>query len=68
MPLIFKGLFHAWEGMGDEIYKQHDFSSYMYSCVDVVGHFLMNLVTMIHHNKCTYLQIVQLFHFCSLHT
>ncbi len=34
--------------MGNEIYKQHDLFSYMYVCVDVVVHFTMNLVIMIH--------------------
>jgi hypothetical protein len=34
--------------MDNEIYKQHDLFSYMYVCVDVVVHFTMSLVTMIH--------------------
>jgi hypothetical protein len=33
----------------------------MYMCVDVVGNFAMDLVIMMFHNKCTYLQIVQFF-------
>jgi hypothetical protein len=39
--------------MGNEIYKQHVFSFYMFLCVDVVVHFVMGLVTMIH-NKNIY--------------
>jgi hypothetical protein len=42
MILIF--LFHAWEVMDNEIYKEHGFFSYMYVCIDVV-HFTMDLVT-----------------------
>jgi len=42
--------------------------SYMYMCVDVVVHFVMGLVIMIHHKKYTRLQIVQFFHLCALHT
>jgi hypothetical protein len=33
--------------------NKHDLFPYMYACVDVVEHFVMNLVTMIHHKKCT---------------
>jgi hypothetical protein len=54
--------------MGNEIYKQHGFFSYMYMCIDVVVHFIMGLVIMIHHIKYTYLQIIQFFHLCTLHT
>jgi hypothetical protein len=39
--------------MGNEIYKQHDFSFYMYMCVHVIVHFVMVLITMIHHHKYT---------------
>jgi hypothetical protein len=60
-------LFHTWEAMGNEIYK-HSFFSYMYMCVDVVVHFIMDLVTMIHHKKYTRLQTVQFFHLCALYT
>jgi hypothetical protein len=45
--------------MGNEIYKQHEFFSYMYMCVNVVVHFVMGLVTMIHHKKYTCLQTFQ---------
>jgi hypothetical protein len=38
---------------------------YMYTCVDVVVHFVMDLVTMIHHKKYTCLQNVQFFHLCA---
>jgi hypothetical protein len=41
--------------------------SYMYVCVDVV-HFIMGLVTTIHHEKYTCLQTIQFFHLCPLHT
>jgi hypothetical protein len=47
--------------MGNKIYKQYEFFSYMNACVDVIRHFVMNLVTLIHHKKCTYLSIVQFF-------
>jgi len=40
---------------------------YMYMCVNVV-HFVMGLVTMIHHKKYTCLQTFQFFHFCAFHT
>jgi len=61
-------LFHAWEVMDNEIYKQHCFFSYMYTCVDVVMHFAMDLVTMIHHKKYTCLQTIQFLHLCAFHT
>jgi hypothetical protein len=32
--------FHAWEAMGNEIFK-HDFFSHMYMCVDVVRHLVI---------------------------
>jgi predicted neutral ceramidase superfamily lipid hydrolase len=52
--------------MGNEIYKQHGFF-YMCVCVNVVVHFVMGLVTMIHHKKYTCLQIIQFFSFmCTL--
>ncbi len=54
--------------MGNEIYKQHGFFSYMYVCVDLVVHFVMGLVTMIHHKKYRCLQTVQFLHLCVLHT
>jgi len=54
--------------MGNEIYKQHGLFFYMYMCVDVVVHFVMSLVTMIHHKKYTCLQTVQFLHLCALHT
>ncbi len=54
-------LFHTLEAMGNKTYEQHGFSFYMYMCVDVVGNFAMDLVIMMFHNKCTYLQIVQFF-------
>ncbi len=54
--------------MGNEIYKQFGFFFYMYVCVGVVVHFVMGLVTMIHHKKYTCLQIVQFLHLCALHT
>jgi len=38
--------------MDNEIYNQHDFF-YIYVCVYVVVHFIMGLVTMIHHKKST---------------
>jgi len=53
--------------MGNEIYKQHDFFSYMYVCVNVFVHFVMGLVIMIHRKKYTCLQIIQFFHWCALH-
>jgi hypothetical protein len=53
--------------MGNEIYKQHGFF-YMYVCFDVVMHFVMSLVTMIHHKKYTCLQIIPFLSFvCTLH-
>ncbi len=54
--------------MGNEIYKQNGFFSYMYMCVDVVVHFVMGLVIMIHLKKYTCLQIFQFFHLCAYHT
>jgi hypothetical protein len=54
--------------MDNEICKQHCFFSYMYTCVDVVVHFAMDLVTMIYHKKCTCLQTIQFFHLCAFHT
>jgi hypothetical protein len=48
--------------------KQYGFFSYMYMCVDVVVHFVMGLLIMIHHKKYTCLQIVQLLHLCALHS
>jgi hypothetical protein len=54
--------------MSNEIYKQHDFIFYMYMCVNVVVHFVMGLVIMIHHKTYTCLQIIQFFHLCALHT
>jgi hypothetical protein len=53
--------------MGNEIYKQHGIFLNMYVCVDVV-HFVMGLVTMIHHMEYTCLQIIQFIHLCVLHT
>ncbi len=53
--------------MGNEIHKQHGFF-YMYMCVNVVVHFVMGLVTMIHHKKYAYLQTFQFFHLCAFHT
>jgi cell division protein FtsN len=44
------------------------FFSYMYVYVGVVVHFVMGLVTMIHHKKYTCLQTIQFFHLCALHT
>jgi hypothetical protein len=37
-------------------------------CVDVVVHFIIGLVTMIHHKKYTCLQTIQFLHLCALHT
>jgi len=37
--------------------------SYIYTCVDVVVHFAIDLVTMIYHKKCTCLQTIQFFSF-----
>jgi hypothetical protein len=54
--------------MGNEIYKQHGFFSYMYMCVIIIVHFVMGLVIMIHHKKKTCLQTVQFFHLCAFHT
>ncbi len=64
---VLKNLFHAKEAMGNEMYKQHGFFSYIYICVDVV-HFLMHLVTMIYHKKYICLQTILLLHLCALHT
>jgi uncharacterized membrane protein YeiH len=50
---VLKLLFHAQEAIGIEIYKQNGFFSYMHMCVDVIVHFVMGLVTMIHHKKYT---------------
>jgi hypothetical protein len=38
--------------MGNVTYK-HGFFSYMYMCIDVVVHFVMGLIIMIHHKKFT---------------
>ncbi len=55
--------------MSNEIYKQHGFFSYMCVCVCVcVVHFVMGLVTMIHHKKYMCLQTIDFFHLCALHT
>jgi hypothetical protein len=56
--VILKFLFHAWEVIDSEIYKQHYYFSYMYACVNVVVHFVMDLITMIHHKKHTCLQTI----------
>jgi len=37
---------------------------YIYTCVDVVVHFAIDLVTMIYHKKCTCLQTIQFFFIC----
>jgi hypothetical protein len=66
--VVLNFLFHTWEVMDNEIYKQHCFFFYMYVCVDLIVHFIVDLVTMIHHNKYICLQTVQFFHFCALHT
>jgi hypothetical protein len=40
--------------MGNEIYKQHGIFSYMYMCVDdVVVHFVVGLVIILHHKNYT---------------
>ncbi len=65
---VLKFLFHAYEAMGNEIYKQHGLFSYMYVCVDIVVHFIIGLVTMIHYKKYTCLQMVQFHHLCAFHT
>jgi hypothetical protein len=54
--------------MGNENYKQHNFFSYMYVCVNVVVHFVMALVTMIHHKKYTSLQTFQFLHLSVFHS
>jgi hypothetical protein len=46
--------------MDNEMYKKHGFF-YMYMCVNVIVHFVMGLVILIHHKKYTYLCIIQLF-------
>ncbi len=61
-------LFHAWEAMDNEIYEQNGSFSYMFTCIDLVGYFVIDLVKMIHHKKCTYVQIIQLLCLCSLYT
>lgn len=48
-------LFHAQETMGNEINKSYGYYCCIYTYVDIVGHFAMKLVTMIHHKKCAYL-------------
>jgi hypothetical protein len=42
--------------------------SYMYVCVDIVVHFEIGLVTIIHHKKYICLQTFQFFHLCAFHT
>jgi hypothetical protein len=54
--------------MGNETYKQHCFFFYMYVCVDVIVHFVMGLVTMIHHEKYTCVPTIQFIHLCAFHT
>jgi hypothetical protein len=49
--VVFKILFHTREIMDNETYKQHYFFPYMYACVNVVVHFVVDLVIMIHHKK-----------------
>ncbi len=66
--MVLNFLLCTWEVMDNEIYKQHCFLFNMYTCVDVVVHFAMDLVTMIHHKKYTCLQNVQFFHLCALIT
>jgi hypothetical protein len=44
------------------------FFSYIYVCVDIVVHFVMGLVTMIHHKKYTCVPIIQFLHLCAFHT
>jgi len=40
----------------------------MYVCVDVIVHFVMGLVTMIHHEKYTCVPTIQFIHLCAFHT
>jgi hypothetical protein len=54
--------------MGNEIYKQHGFFFYIYLCVDIVVHFIIGLITIMHHKKYTCLQMVQFLHLGALHT
>jgi hypothetical protein len=58
MILIF--LFHAWAKMDNEIY--------LHVCVDVVMHFVMNLIIMIQHKIYICLQTIQFFHLCAFNT
>jgi hypothetical protein len=44
------------------------FFFYMYVCVDVIVHFVMGLVTMIHHEKYTCVPTIQFIHLCAFHT
>jgi hypothetical protein len=60
--------FCTWEVMDNEIYKELCFFAYMYVCVDVVVHFAIDLVTIIHHKNYTCLEIVQFLHLCVFHT
>jgi len=54
--------------MGNEIYKQHGYFSYMCVCVDIVVHFVMGLVKLIHHKKYKCSQNVQFLHLYVFHT
>jgi hypothetical protein len=41
-------LSQAWEAMSNEVYKQHDFFFlHVHTCIDVVGHLVIDLVTRI---------------------
>jgi len=62
-----KFLFHVQVAMGNEIYKQHGFFLHV-RVVNVVVHFVMGLVIIIHHKKYTCLQTIQFFHLCAFHT
>ncbi len=56
---IFKKHLHVKKAMSNEIYK-YGFFSYMYMCVNVVMHFVMGLVTMIH---TRHIHVYKLFNF-----
>ncbi len=65
---VWRFLFQAWEAMGNEIYKQTWFFFLHVCACWCYWTFVMNLVIMVHHKKCTNLWIVQFLPLCSFYT
>jgi len=59
--MVLKFVFHTWVEMDNEIYL------HMYPWVDVVMHFVMDLIIMIQHKKYICLQTIHCFQLCAFH-